>query len=157
MKTITLPESEIITLADAAKKHGTVELAKTIGVGKSQLYRILRGHNRVTPATADKISAWLSTGIPKPEEPLKKRPFKSCNFAISRSCGPSCRSFHQLERSEVSAACRCRSRGSDSAGPSDEYQHHNRRVLQMWRLTYYMAGIVSGMLGGAALVIVIHG
>jgi len=27
----------------------------------------------------------------------------------------------------------------------------------MWRLTYYMAGIVSGMLGGAALIIVIHG
>lgn len=68
MKTLTLPVSKIITLADAAKKHGTVELAKTIGIGKSQLYRILRGHNRVTPETADKINAWLSTGIPKPEE-----------------------------------------------------------------------------------------
>lgn len=65
MKTLTLPESEIITLADAAKKHGTVELAKAIGIGKTQLYKILRGHNRVTPETADKISAWLSTGIPK--------------------------------------------------------------------------------------------
>lgn len=70
MKTLTLPESEIITLADAAKKHGTVELAKTIGIGKSQLYRILCGHNRMTPETADKISAWLSTGIPEPEERL---------------------------------------------------------------------------------------
>ena len=73
-KTLTLPESEIITLADAAKKHGTVELAKAIGIGKTQLYKILRGHNRLTPETADKISAWLSTGIPKPEkteEPLK--------------------------------------------------------------------------------------
>ena len=58
-------------LADAAKEHGTVALAKMIGVGKSQLYRILRGHNRVTPETADKINAWLSTGIPQPEEPLK--------------------------------------------------------------------------------------
>ena len=67
-KTLTLPESEIITLADAAKKHGTVELAKLIGIGKTQLYRILRGHNRVTPETADKINAWLSTGIPKPEK-----------------------------------------------------------------------------------------
>ena len=67
-KTLTLPESEIITLANAAKEHGTVELAKTIGIGKSQLYRILRGHNRVTPVTADKINAWLSTGIPKPEK-----------------------------------------------------------------------------------------
>ena len=74
-KTLTLPESEIITLADAAKEHGTVELAKAIGVGKTQLYRILRGHNRVTPETADKISAWLSTGIPQPEQPPKKRPF----------------------------------------------------------------------------------
>ena len=67
-KTLTLPESEIITLADAAKKHGTVELAKMIGIGKSQLYRILRGHNRVTPETAEKIDAWLSTGIPQPEK-----------------------------------------------------------------------------------------
>ena len=67
-KTLTLPESEIITLADAAKKHGTVELAKAIGIGKTQLYKILRGHNRVTPATAEKIDAWLSTGIPQPEK-----------------------------------------------------------------------------------------
>ena len=67
-KTLTLPESEIITLADAAKEHGTVELAKAIGVGKTQLYRILRGHNRVTPETADKISAWLNADAPKPEE-----------------------------------------------------------------------------------------
>ena len=74
MKTITLPESEIITLADAAKKYGTVELAIAIGIGKSQLYRILRGHNRVTPETADKINAWLNADAPKPEEP-KKRPF----------------------------------------------------------------------------------
>ena len=71
MKTLTLPESEIITLADAAKEHGTVALAKMIGVGKSQLYRILRGHNRVTPETADKINAWLNADAPKPEEPLK--------------------------------------------------------------------------------------
>lgn len=70
-KTLTLPESEIITLADAAKKHGTVELAKAIGVGKTQLYRILRGHNRVTPETADKINAWLNADAPKPEEPPK--------------------------------------------------------------------------------------
>lgn len=70
-KTLSLPESEIITLADAAKKHGTVELAKMIGVGKSQLYRILRGHNRVTPETADKINAWLNADAPKPEEPPK--------------------------------------------------------------------------------------
>ena len=70
-KTITLPESEIITLADAAKEHGTVELAKMIGIGKTQLYRILSGHNRVTPETADKINAWLNADVPKPEEPLK--------------------------------------------------------------------------------------
>ena len=70
-KTLTLPESEIITLADAAKKHGTVELAKLIGIGKTQLYRILRGHNRVTPETADKINAWLNADAPKPEEPPK--------------------------------------------------------------------------------------
>ena len=70
-KTLTLPESEIITLADAAKKHGTVELAKMIGIGKTQLYKILRGHNRVTPETADKINAWLNADAPKPEEPPK--------------------------------------------------------------------------------------
>ncbi len=115
MKTLTLPESEIITLADAAKEHGTVALAKMIGVGKSQLYRILRGHNRVTPATADKISAWLSTGIPKPEEPLKKRPFKSRNLATSQSrdladrpAGPSINwndpKFLRLAAVEVAAA-----------------------------------------------------
>ena len=67
-KTLTLPESEIITLASAAKKYGTVELAKAIGIGKSQLYRILRGHNRVTPETADKISIWLNADAPQPEE-----------------------------------------------------------------------------------------
>ena len=71
MKTLTLPESEIITLASAAKKYGTVELAKAIGIGKSQLYRILRGHNRVTPATAEKINSWLNAEAPQPEEPLK--------------------------------------------------------------------------------------
>ena len=84
-KTLTLPESEIITLADAAKKHGTVELAKAIGIGKTQLYRILSGHNQVIPATAEKIDVWLSTGIPQPEkteEPPKSeqrrtRPTKS--------------------------------------------------------------------------------
>ena len=68
MKTLTLPESEIITLASAAKKYGTVELAKAIGIGKSQLYRILRGHNRVTPATAEKINSWLNADAPQPEE-----------------------------------------------------------------------------------------
>lgn len=68
MKTLTLPESEIITLASAAKKYGTVELAKAIGIGKSQLYRILRGHNRVTPETADKISIWLNADAPQPDE-----------------------------------------------------------------------------------------
>ena len=68
-KTLTLPESEIITLADAAKKHGTVELAKMIGIGKTQLYKILRGHNRLTPETADKISVWLDADAPQPEEP----------------------------------------------------------------------------------------
>ena len=115
MKTLSLPESEIITLASAAKKYGTVKLAKAIGVGKSQLYRILRGHNRVTPATADKISAWLSTGIPKPEEPLKKRPFKSRNLATSQSrdladrpAGPSINwndpKFLRLAAVEVAAA-----------------------------------------------------
>ena len=65
-KTLTLPESEIITLADAAKKHGTVELAKAIGIGKTQLYRILSGHNRLTPETADKISVWLDADAPQP-------------------------------------------------------------------------------------------
>ena len=65
-KTLTLPESEIITLTDAAKKHGTVELAKAIGIGKTQLYKILRGHNRLTPETADKISVWLDADAPKP-------------------------------------------------------------------------------------------
>ena len=66
MKTLTLPESEIITLAKAAKEHGTVELAKMIGIGKTQLYRILSGHNRVTPETADKISVWLDADAPQP-------------------------------------------------------------------------------------------
>ena len=66
MKTLTLPESEIITLADAAKEHGTVELAKAIGIGKTQLYKILRGHNRLTPETADKISVWLDADAPQP-------------------------------------------------------------------------------------------
>ena len=84
-KTLTLPESEIITLADAAKKHGTVELAKAIGIGKTQLYKILRGHNRLTPETADKISVWLDADAPQPEEPTKKRPSKSRNFATSQS------------------------------------------------------------------------
>lgn len=84
-KTLTLPESEIITLADAAKKHGTVELAKMIGIGKTQLYKILRGHNRLTPETADKISVWLDADAPQPEEPTKKRPSKSRNFATSQS------------------------------------------------------------------------
>lgn len=67
-KTLTLPESEIITLANAAKEHGTVELAKAIGIGKTQLYRILSGHNRVTPETADKISIWLNADAPQPEK-----------------------------------------------------------------------------------------
>ena len=84
-KTLTLPESEIITLADAAKEHGTVELAKMIGIGKTQLYKILRGHNRLTPETADKISVWLDADAPQPEEPTKKRPSKSRNFATSQS------------------------------------------------------------------------
>ena len=84
-KTLTLPESEIIILADAAKKHGTVELAKAIGIGKTQLYKILRGHNRLTPETADKISVWLDADAPQPEEPTKKRPSKSRNFATSQS------------------------------------------------------------------------
>ena len=70
-KTLTLPESEIIALANVAKGHGTVALAKLIGIGKTQLYKILRGHNRVTPETADKINAWLNADAPKPEEPLK--------------------------------------------------------------------------------------
>ena len=68
MNTVTLKASEIAELADAAKKHGTVELAKLIGVGKSQLYLILSGHNRVKPETAEKINAWLNTGIPQPEK-----------------------------------------------------------------------------------------
>ena len=85
--TLTLPESEIITLADAAKEHGTVALAKMIGVGKSQLYRILRGHNRVTPATADKISAWLSTGIPQPEKPQES---PKSEQRRTRRTSPSC-------------------------------------------------------------------
>ena len=68
MNTVTLKASEIAELADAAKKHGTVELAKLIGVGKTQLYRILKGHTRVTEATAGKINAWLNTGIPQPEK-----------------------------------------------------------------------------------------
>ena len=93
MKTLTLPESEIITLANAAKKHGTVELAIAIGVGKSQLYRILRGHNRVTPATADKISAWLDADAPQPgqlEKPQESptpptRPTKSELLAALRN------------------------------------------------------------------------
>ena len=84
-KTLTLPESEIITLADAAKEHGTVALAKMIGIGKTQLYRILRGHNRVTPETADKINVWLDADAPQPEEPTKKRPSKSRNLATSQS------------------------------------------------------------------------
>ena len=92
-KTLTLPESEIITLADAAKKHGTVELAKAIGIGKTQLYRILSGHNQVIPATAEKIDAWLSTGIPQPEkteeqpksEQRRTRPTKSELLAALRN------------------------------------------------------------------------
>ena len=87
MKTLTLPESEIITLADAAKKHGTVELAKMIGVGKSQLYRILRGHNRVTPETADKINAWLNADVPKPEEPQES---PKSEQRRTRRTSPSC-------------------------------------------------------------------
>lgn len=71
MKTLTLPESEIIALANVAKGHGTVALAKLIGIGKSQLYKILRGHNRVTPDTADKISAWLSTDALPPEKTVE--------------------------------------------------------------------------------------
>ena len=85
MKTLTLPESEIITLANAAKEHGTVELAKAIGIGKTQLYKILRGHNHVTPETADKINVWLNADAPQPEEPTKKRPSKSRNLATSQS------------------------------------------------------------------------
>ena len=89
-KTLTLPESEIITLAKAAKEHGTVELAKAIGIGKTQLYRILSGHNRVTPETADKINAWLDADAPKPEEPPKSeqrrtRPTKSELLAALRN------------------------------------------------------------------------
>ena len=87
MKTLTLPESEIITLADAAKKHGTVELAKAIGIGKTQLYRILRGHNRVTPATADKISAWLDADAPKPEKPQES---PKSEQRRTRRTSPSC-------------------------------------------------------------------
>ena len=86
-KTITLPESEIITLADAAKEHGTVELAKMIGIGKTQLYRILSGHNRVTPETADKISIWLNADAPKPQESPTPptRPTKSELLAALRN------------------------------------------------------------------------
>lgn len=86
-KTLTLPESEIITLADAAKKHGTVELAKMIGVGKTQLYRILSGHNQVIPATAEKIDAWLSTGIPQPEKPQES---PKSEQRRTRRTSPSC-------------------------------------------------------------------
>ena len=69
MNTVTLQESELAELADAAKKHGTVELAKMIGISKTQLYRILRGHNSVKTETAEKIDAWLNADAPKPEEP----------------------------------------------------------------------------------------
>lgn len=79
-KTLTLPESEIIALANVAKGHGTVALAKLIGIGKSQLYQILRGHNRVTPETADKISTWLSTDALPPEQP-QQHSSKSRNLA----------------------------------------------------------------------------
>ena len=93
MKTLTLPESEIITLAKAAKEHGTVELAKMIGMRKTQLYRILSGHNRVTPETADKISVWLDADAPQPgqlEKPQESptpptRPTKSELLAALRN------------------------------------------------------------------------
>ena len=87
MKTLTLPESEIITLADAAKEHGTVELAKAIGIGKTQLYKILRGHNRLTPETADKISVWLDADAPQPGQLATPptRPTKSELLAALRN------------------------------------------------------------------------
>ncbi len=134
MKTLTLPESEIITLASAAKKYGTVELAKAIGIGKSQLYRILRGHNRVTPETADKISIWL-------------------NADSSDKGRTDCR----LARSEVSENSNGAALQGGAGGQTQGREHHRGGCEKMWRLTYYMAGIVSGMLGGAALIIVIHG
>ena len=68
MNTVTLKTSEIAELELEAQEHGTVALAKMIGISKTQLYRILRGHNRVKTETAEKINAWMNTGIPQPEK-----------------------------------------------------------------------------------------
>ena len=68
MNTVTLKASEIAELELDAQEHGTVELAKLIGIGKTQLYRILRGHNRVKTETADRIKAWQNIDIPQPEK-----------------------------------------------------------------------------------------
>ena len=64
-----------------------------IGIGKTQLYRILSGHNRVTPETADKISIWLNADAPQPgqlEKPQESptpptRPTKSELLAALRN------------------------------------------------------------------------
>lgn len=76
MNTVTLKASEIAELELDAQEHGTVALAKMIGISKTQLYRILRGHNRVKTETAEKIDAWMNADAPQPgqpEEPQKKR------------------------------------------------------------------------------------
>lgn len=76
MNTVTLKTSEIAELELEAQEHGTVALAKMIGISKTQLYRILRGHNSVKTETAEKIDAWMNADAPQPgqpEEPTKKR------------------------------------------------------------------------------------
>ncbi len=68
MNTVTLKASEIAELEWDAQEHGAVALAKMIGISKTQLYRILRGHNRVKTETADRIKAWQNIDIPQPEK-----------------------------------------------------------------------------------------
>ena len=68
MNTVTLKASEIADLEWDAQEHGTVALAKMIGISKTQLYRILNGHNRVKTETADRIKAWQNIDIPQPEK-----------------------------------------------------------------------------------------
>ena len=67
MNTVTLKASEIAELEWDAQEHGAVALAKMIGISKTQLYRILRGHNRVKTETADRIKAWQNIDIPQEE------------------------------------------------------------------------------------------
>ena len=131
MKTLSLPESEIITLASAAQIAALQNPARTQSTDSRDRRQdqclALHRHPEAgeAPGKSDKSDEVRT----------------ACRLAQSGVFGN--RSDRALQ--------------SDPRRTAAECHHRIGRILHMWRLTYYMAGIISGMLGGAALIIVIHG